>query len=491
MSRKVCVIGAGFAGLSAATTLASLGYEVQLVERHKQPGGRARQLSAKGFQFDRGPSWYWMPDVMERYFNRFNRRVSQYLRLKRLDPSYRIIFGPDMCWDIPAGISACTHFFERQEAGAGKQLRAFMLEAQKKYRLGMQKLVYHPNQSLLEYRDLSMAWNMFRLSVFGSMRLHVARYFKHPWLRQLMEFPVLFLGASPSQTPALYSLMNYADMVLGTWYPLGGMYSLVQALERLAREQGVKIHYACDIAKLETQGGRVTQLVTHSGETLGADIFVSAADYAHTETLLPERARNYSSAYWTRRRFAPSSLLYYIGVNKRLPGLLHHNLFFDTPFEAHLNDIYTHPQWPKEPLFYASVTTKTDAEGAPEGCENLFLLIPTAAGLVDDDALRTHYKEHLLTRLERHCQTAIRPHILYESSYGYCNFVSDYHACQGNAYGLANTLRQTAFGKPPMRSPRVSNLFFCGQLTSPGPGVPPSLVSGQVVAELINTCCPI
>ncbi len=491
--KKTVVIGSGFAGLSAACFLAKAGYQVTVLEKNEQPGGRARQLKAEGFTFDMGPSWYWMPEVFERFFNQFDKTVAEYYHLERLDPSYRI-YWKEAEMDVPADYEAFKKLFESIEQGSAAKLDAFMAEAAYKYNVGINKLVHKPGRSVTEFLDWEVIKGVFKLDVFANMKSHVAKYFKNPRLQQLMEFPVLFLGALAKDIPALYSLMNYADVKLGTWYPQGGMYKIVEAMYSLAKELGVQFEFNCNVTGIEVINGEAKTIIAQktvnyqlSTISLNADVVVGGADYNFIETkLLPENCRTYTDEYWNKRVMAPSCLLYYIGVNKKLTGVQHHSLFFDTDFEVHGGEIYTIPQWPSSPLFYASVPSVTDNSVAPEGCENLFFLIPVAAGLQNDtEALREKYFEMVLERFEQRTGQAVKQHIMYKKSYSVSNFVHDYNSFKGNAYGLANTLMQTAVLKPACKSKKVKNLFYTGQLTVPGPGVPPCLISGEVVAKEI------
>jgi phytoene desaturase len=487
VAKKAVVIGSGFAGLSAATFLAKSGWDVDVVEKHDQPGGRARHFHEHGFTFDMGPSWYWMPDVFERYFNCFNTRLSDLYELIRLDPSYRIYWENDQM-DVPADYAAMKELFEHTERGAAAKLDAFMEEAAYKYRVGINKLVFKPGQSLLEFLDKELIAGLFKLDVFNDIKSHIGKYFKHPKLRQMMEFPVLFLGALPENTPALYSLMNYADVKLGTWFPKGGMYKIVEAMHKVAIEQGVKFHFNEDVASINIQDGVAQSVSSKNGNQFNADVVVGAADYHFIETtLLEEKYRSYSESYWDKREMAPGSLIYFVGVNTKIPSLLHHSLFFDVSFQHHADEIYVEKAWPKEPLFYLSATSVTDETQAPIGSENLFFLIPIAAGLDGDtEEVRDHYFNVLSDRLMQKTGVDIRNHIVFKKSYSYSNFIEDYNAFKGNAYGLANTLMQTAILKPSCISKKVNNLYYTGQLTVPGPGVPPSLISGEVVAGLIH-----
>ncbi len=486
MPKKVIVIGTGFSGLSAAATLAKSGYEVIVLEKNSSAGGRARKFEAQGYSFDMGPSWYWMPEVFEQYFAKFGKKVSDYYELQRLDPAYKIVFGAEKEMPIPADMPALEAMFETYEAGSSLKLRQFLKEAAYKYEVGMGEFVFKPSNSIWEFADWRVLRSLFGLQMLTSMSKYVDKLFKNEHLRQLLKFPVLFLGATPEDTPAMYSLMNYADLALGTWYPKGGMHKIVEAMVALAEEQGAKILYNQNVREIRTQGGRAKLVVTDSAE-FEADIVVAGADYHHVEqSLLREEDRVYTEKYWQKRSLAPSSLLYYVGVNKPLKNLLHHNLFFDEDFSTHAQEIYKTPKFPTRPLFYACLSSKTDPTAAPAGHENLFLLIPTAPDLQGDtEEVRDYYYNLVMERLERLTGQEIRPHVDFLRSYAHSDFVSDYNAYKGNAYGLANTLRQTAFLKPKLRSKKVNNLFYAGQLTTPGPGVPPSIISGQVVASEI------
>jgi phytoene desaturase len=485
MKKTVLVIGAGFAGISAATTLASQGYQVTVLEKNSTPGGRARAFSAEGFTFDMGPSWYWMPDVFEQYFQRFGKSVADYYKLQRLDPSYTVHFDKNDALAIPALFPDLIRLFESLETGSGSALEKFMEQAAYKYQVGMKQLVYKPGRSLKEFANPSLLRDVLRMDVFMSFHKHVRKYFSNPKILQLVEFPVLFLGAIPQNTPALYSLMNYADMMLGTWYPIGGMHEIVKGMVKLAEEQGTRFLYNQNVRRVKIEGKKVQQVETATG-SFPADVVVAGADYHHIEQqILPPAYRSYSEKYWQKRTMAPSSLLFYLGINKKLQGLTHHNLFFDRDFMPHAKEIYEQPQWPTDPLFYVSAPSQTDPTVAPEGCENLFVLMPVAPDLTDTEAVREKYYHLLMDRLEALTGQKIRPYVVFKRSYAHQNFVEDYNAFKGNAYGLANTLQQTALLKPSLKSSKLDNLYFTGQLTVPGPGVPPSLISGQVVADEI------
>jgi phytoene desaturase len=483
-NKHVVVIGAGFAGLSSATHLAHLGFQVTLLEKNLTPGGRARKFEAEGFVFDMGPSWYWMPDVFESYFAHFGKKPSDYYDLIRLDPSYTVVFGENEFVEIPADLAQFRSLLENMEPGVGPKLDEFLKQAAYKYKVGIQDLVYRPSRSIFEFTSPRLLADIIRMDVFQSMSKHVRKFFKDEKIIRLMEFPVIFLGETADNIPALYSLMNYADIALGTWYPMGGMHEIIKGMVKLAEEKGVKVHLGADVSHINIKNGIAKNVVLKTGETFEADVVVAGADYHHVDSkLLSPEYRNYDEKYWDKRVMAPSSLLFYIGVDKKLENLTHHVLFFDEQMGPHADAIYKNPRWPEKPLFYLSAASKTDSSVAPEGKENLVILIPLAPDLEDGEDIREKYFHMVMDRLEKLTRQEIRSHIIYKRSYAHSDFKSDYNAFKGNAYGLANTLFQTAILKPSLKSKKVKNLYYTGQLTVPGPGVPPTIISGHVVAK--------
>jgi phytoene desaturase len=483
---KVSVIGSGFSGLASACFAAKAGHEVTVFEKNEQIGGRARAFSAEGFMFDMGPSWYWMPDVFDKFFEQFGKKTADYYDLKKLDPGFQIIYGKDDILKIPADTNELYDIFEQIEKGSAEKLKTFLKEAEFKYNVGMQQLVYKPAYSWMEFATLDVIKGVAKSNIFSSVSSYVRKSFKDHRLVSLLEFPVLFLGAMPDKIPALYTLMNYAALAQGTFYPIGGMTKIIEGMHDLAVELGVEFKTNTPIEKISVIDKKVSALQSQNGSH-PTDVLIASADYHHVEQqLLDAEYRNYHEGYWDKKTFAPSCLIYYIGVNKKIKNLLHHNLYFDTDFAKHSQEIYQNPQWPSDPLFYVCCPSKTDDSVAPEGMENLFLLVPIATGLKDGEEQRNEYFDRLIKRIEAHTGEQIAAHIVYQKSYCVDDFIKDYNAYKGNAYGLANTLMQTAVLKPTMRNKKLANMFYTGQLTVPGPGVPPSLISGQIVAEQIN-----
>lgn len=482
----ISIIGSGFSGLSAACFAAKAKHQVEVFEKNPSIGGRCSFFRSAGFGFDMGPSWYWMPDVFDRFFDSFGYRTSDFYKLVQLDPGFRIYFGKNDKLDIPSNKESLNALFESIEPGSSLKLARFLADAKTKYTVGMQHLTYTPADSWMEFLRWDVVRGVASSSMFRSVRSHVRSYFKDPRLIALMEFPVMFLGAMPSQIPSLYTLMNYAALELGTWYPMGGMHSIIKGMAELAEKLGVQIHTNMAVDKIVVKGNRVTHLQCGSQQFI-TDGVIASSDYHHTETkLLEPQYANYPESYWDDKVFAPSCLIFYLGVNKKLKGLIHHNLFFDADLDQHAAEIYKDPQWPQNPLFYVCCPSKTDSTVAPEENENLFILIPIATRLKDSREMRNEYYHRTISRIEAITGENISNSVVYRRDYCLNDFISDYNAYGGNAYGLANTLRQTAVLKPKMRNNRVRNLFYTGQLTVPGPGIPPALISGEIAAEQIR-----
>jgi len=480
-NRKIIIIGSGFSSLSASCYLAKAGFEVTVFEKNSTVGGRARQIIKEGFTFDIGPSWYWMPDIFDKFFLDFDKKTSDYYQLDKLSPAYKIFFSDDIITIGDTMDKICIEF-ERIEKGSSKHLRKFIAEAQKNYSIAIEKVVLKPGLSPFELvtKDTVLKVDQFFKTISGEVR----KRFKNPKLISTLEFPVLFLGAKPSKTPSFYSFMNFADFGLGTWHPKGGMYEIIKAMRDLANELGVTIKTDSAIEKIRVENGKSVGVISDNQE-YESDYVVSGADYHHSETLLDVGYRQYSAAFWNKKTFAPSCLLFYIGFDTKLKNIEHHNLFFDTDFELHAREIYDEPKWPSNPLFYANFPSVTDASMAPEGCETAFFLVPLAPALEDTPELREQYFDLIMDRFQKRTGQKILENIIFKKSFCVNDFIEEYNSYKGNAYGMANTLSQTAFLRPKLRSKKVKNLFFTGQLTVPGPGVPPSLISGKLVSDLI------
>src|SRR5690606_2901863 len=429
---------------------------------HDHPGGRARQFTTEqGYVFDMGPSWYWMPDIIEGFFADFGYKTADFFEMISLNPQFEMIFSNEKI-DVPESLGELKIVFEQIEKGAASQLEKFMQSAKFKYEVGMQDFVNKPCHNWAEFISPKIATSALKLDLLTNFRTYVAKYFKSEKLRTLMEFPVIFLGASPKNIPALYSLMNYGGYALGTHYPKGGFYQLVLAMKKVAESNDTVFHFNKTVESINAQNGMITSL-TINGQIFGFDAVIASSDYHHSETLLNKELRNYSETYWQTRTFAPSSLIYYLGINQTIPNHKQHTLFFENDLDEHIDCIYGEKKWPEKPLFYACCPSRTDDSVAPKDKENLFLLMPLAIGINDDESVREKYLLEMLSRIEEHTgMTDLASKIEYKKSYCISDFISDYNAYGGNAYELANTLSQTAVLKPKIRNKKLKNLFYTG-----------------------------
>jgi phytoene desaturase len=484
VKKNIGIIGAGLSSLYAACMLSKKGYDVTVYEKNSMAGGRSQTFSANGFTFDMGPSWYWMPDLIDKLFLDIGEEREQYYGLHRLDPAYKIFWQDKETSEIPVNDQALYDLFDTFEKNGGEKLTKFLKSAKKKYNIALSDFIENPGLSLFELIKLKAIKGAFHLDIFKSVEKDVSNRFLSEKARSILNFPVLFLGAMPDKIPSMYTLMNFADLKLGTWYPDGGMNSIASALEKIAVKNGVKFHYNCPITSIESNMGAVTGIVSANGFEK-FDYVISGADYHFTEQkLLQQNHRRYSEDYWDKRSMAPSSLIFYLGVDKKVANLNHHNLFFDESLKAHGDTIYSNKNWPEKPLFYACVPSITDDSVAPANQENIFILIPIAPNIEDSEATRDKYLDYVLDKLKLHTGEDIRDNITYKRSFCVADFKSEYNSFKGNAYGLANTINQTANLKPKIKS-KLKNVFFCGQLTVPGPGIPPALISGKIAANQI------
>mgnify|MGYP003672705256 FL=1 len=484
MNKNIYIIGSGFSSLSASCYLAKEGYKVTVLEKNDTLGGRARQYKKDGFTFDLGPSWYWMPDVFERFFADFGKKPSDYYILDKLSPGYEVYFGKNDSFKISDRLEEIYQLFEEEEKGSSKHLKSFLDSAKSNYETAILDLVYKPGISPLELVNSTTIARVTQF--FSTIRTQVRKNIKSQKLIQILEFPVLFLGAKPSNTPAFYNFMNYADFGLGTWHPRGGMYKVIEGMVTLATTLGVKFQVDANVEKIVVDEQNNVKGLVVNGDEIETNLVLSGADYHHTETLLNKNLRQYSESYWAKKTFAPSSLLFYVGFDKKVKKVSHHTLFFDTDFDLHAVEIYDKPKWPTAPLFYANFTSITDKTSAPEGKEAGFFLIPLAPGIEDTEALREEYFHKIVDRFESLTNQKVKESVLFKRSFCVKDFEQEYNSYKGNAYGMANILLQTAFLRPRIKSSKVNNLYFTGQLTVPGPGVPPALISGKIASDLIK-----
>lgn len=485
MKKKIVVIGAGFGGLASAALLAKKGYEVTLLEKNATLGGRAMSFSAEGFTFDMGPSWYMMPEVFDRFFEYFGKKTADYYELKQLDPKYRIIFGKDDVVDMVNDRERNFAYFESIEPGSVAKIKQYLSRAEEAYELSMKYFVYKNYDSIFDLFDVRAAKSVRTLPIFENMNGYISRFTASERIKKILLYTLVFIGGVPRHTPALYSLMSHMDFHQGVYYPMGGIAKVVHALGALCQELGVKIVTNAVVTRIQTAGGHATGVITQNA-TYQADAVLSNADYAHTELeLLDDSARSFDANYWKKRTIAPSAFIMYLGIKGKLPQFAHHTLFFAHDWEDHFEKMYDNPGWPDKPSMYICNPSKTDPTVAPAGHENLFILVPVAPGLEDNPKIRTSYRDKIIGMLDETMGTDIERNIVYERLLTINDHKSLYHAYEGTALGLAPTLMQTAFFRPPNKSKKVKNLFFAGQNTIPGVGVPMALISAELaVAQL-------
>ena len=483
--QTVAVVGGGFGGLSAACHLADAGADVRVLEKNEQLGGRASRLERDGFTFDMGPSWYLMPDVFERFFDHFGKSPYDYYELERLDPHYRIFFKDDDQCDARGDHAYMHDLFESYEAGAGEAFDEYLDTSQRHYETAMEKFVYEDRSQVRDWIDPDvMRAAPIGLRLVGSMQSHVKRYFDHPKLQQIMQYTLVFLGGAPKNTPALYNIMSHVDFNLGVYYPEGGLGGVVDAIADLGRELGVTYETDTEVTGItRNHSGFIVDTV---GEQYRPDSVVVNADYAHAERdLLPEHERQYDDDYWEERTYAPSAFLVYMGVEGDVEDLAHHTLVFPTDWDSHFEQIFERPAWPDDPAYYVCVPSKTDDNVAPEGHSNLFVLVPLAPGLSDDQEQRDRYRDKILADIAENTGVDLRDRIVVEEQFCVSDFTERYNATEGTALGLAHTLRQTALLRPSNRSSAVDGLYYTGSFTTPGIGVPMCLISGEHTAEAL------
>lgn len=487
MKKKVIVIGSGFGGLATAALLAKDGYEVTVFEKNAKPGGRATMYSAKGFNFDMGPSWYMMPEVFDRFFAEFGKKTSDYYRLVRLKPEYRVFFGDGTREDLSGDLQKDKSLFEKLEKGSSKKLDEYLREAKIKYDVSMNSILY---------RNLTYPWDLVTpeiakhaksMHIFEPMERYIHTYFKSTKLQQILEYNLVFLGCSPQNAPALFSLISYASFKLGIWYPMGGMYEIVKAFVALGDELGVKYYYNSPVTKIITEGNKARGVVVKN-TTYKADIIISNADYTHTEDLLSDQTkRSFSKKYWSKKVFAPSAFLLFLGVKGKLPKLLHHTLYFGNDWKGHFQEVFESNTWPKDPSIYISKPSATDPSVAPKNHENIMILVPISTKIDDSKNKQEEYADYIISYIEDKLGITFRKNIIYKKIFSKMHFADSYNSFEGNALGgLAHTFFQSAIWRPGNKSKKLDNLFFAGAGTNPGIGVPPAIISGHLVRDKIR-----
>jgi phytoene desaturase len=481
MTEKIVIIGAGFGGLSAAAYLAKAGYKVTVVEKNSMPGGRAQVLSDKGYVFDMGPSWYMMPDVFDEFFADFDKSHEQYYKLIKLDPAYKVITS-NKSFDVNTYPEAKKLFSSSDEQA---RFDYFYKVSKKNYEIVRDDLLLKPMIKYSEVLDPKVLKFLSSYDMYRSYTKRIESITSDPDLQHTLEFMSVFMGGSPDQIPAIYSLLSYVDMGLGVSYPKGGFGAVAKAFEQLCTELGVEFVYNQEVKSIEVDSGTAKSIITDK-QKFPADIVIANADYHYVESkLIESKYRGYSEKYWQKADLSPSALLLFLGVNKKLDNLLHHNLFFDTDWEKHFVNMKK-GNWSDDPLFYLSAPSLNDDAVSPKGRENLFVLAPQPAGAELSKESIDLIIDKIIARISKHVGLDITEHIEVKQIRAQEFFKEKYNAFNGNAFGLSHTLRQSAVFRPKMRSKKIANLYYVGQYTNPGTGVPMVVMSGKVVASLVK-----
>jgi len=495
---RIAVVGAGFGGLSAASYLTDAGADVTVFERNEHPGGYAGRIERDGFRIDTGPSWYLMPEVFDRFFQHFGREVEEFYELTELEPLYEIYWKDGDHAEIPSTRQGQKQLFESYESGAGSKLDDYLSDAAEAYELGMDRFVYPSRSRLRDMMDLDIIRSVRALPKLRTMDTYVKSYFTHPKLRQIAEYKLVFLGGSPYNTPAIYTLMSHVDMNLGVYHPTGGIASVIDGMVTLATDLGVTIHTDTPVTSIEPlsradETRQQFEITTGKGpdgntaETDGGrfDRVVANAAPTHVERdLLPEEYAN-REAYWNSRTYAPSAYLLYLGVNGEVDGLEHHSLILPNDWQPHFDRIFDEAGWPDDPAYYVHVPSKTDDTVAPDGHEAVVILVPLAPGLEDDTETLEQFRKLVLDDLAETTGVEFRDRIVLEESACVSTFADRFNAPEGTALALSHTLGQTGPLRPAHRAPGVDGLYYVGAYTNPGIGMPMCLLSGEHVTNAI------
>jgi len=484
---SVIVVGAGIGGLSVAALLAKAGRDVTVIEKNKNPGGRARVYREEGYSFDMGPSWYLMPDIFENFFTELGLSPDELYRLERLDPSYRIYFPEGMFTDVTAEPEDNKKLFDSLEENGGKKLERYLAKAERHYKIATKTLLYRDYDSLLNLLDGRMLLEGLRLPLFRNIDDFIGDIFTSDKAKRILEYSIGFVGGSPGNTPALYYIMNHVDFNLGVWYPEGGLWKVIEGLYEICLKHGVKFVFNEEVTRIAAEGDRVRHVETEKGN-YNADTVIVNADYPQCEIeLLEDRYTTYDEDYWNSKLLSPSALVIYIGLDKKLDGLLHHNLYLAGDWNLEFSHLYNpeKPSWPEDVSYYVNVTSKTDDTVAPSGGETVFILIPLPLNVEDTPQNRAKWYEKIISHLEKLLDQPIRMHEKVKRMFGPNDFKEDYNSYKGTSLGLVHTLRQSAVFRPSHKSKKLPNLYYTGHYTHPGIGMPLVLISSQIVANQI------
>jgi phytoene desaturase len=486
--KHIVIIGGGIGGLATAILLAKQGRNVSLYEQLDDLGGKARQFRVDGFRFDMGPSWYLMPKVFEHFYTLIGEDIQTHLNLKRLSPAYKVFFEKHDPVIVRGELKKDAETFESIEPGAGANLEKYIQKAGTTYHTAIDSFLYtnfNAVHKFVQPQILKSGPFMARVAT-QSIDSYVSSYFRDNRLKQIMEYPMVFLGASPYNAPALYHLMSYMDFEEGVFYPEGGIYSVIESLIKIAKKYGVKLHTNKPVNRIIVEDGKATGIEL-SNTVIPADIVISNADLHFTETrLLPTQYQSYPEGYWQKRTAGPSALLFYMGIKGSLPQLEHHNLYFSDDWHKNFTDIFDNKTWPRPASMYICKPSATDTSVAPKNHENVFILVPLPAKDMTKSEQATLTKQYFNQFKQLINEPDLDKRIIYQKTYSPRDFATDYNAWEGSALGLSHTLKQSALFRPRNKSKKVKNLYYVGGNTIPGVGLPMCLISAELIVKHLS-----
>lgn len=482
----VALIGAGVGGLAAAARLAAQGFAVTIYEKHDAPGGRCGRIVTDGYTFDTGPTLLLMPEVLAETFAACRRRVEDYLTLHRCDPNYRIHFRDGSDVTFTTELTAMSNELERVEPGSFQRYLAFLAQGKVQYQTSLDQFVGRNFDHLGQFLTPASLRGVFAVRAHRRMYPEVSRFFKDPRLRAAMSFQTMYLGISPYESPAVYGLLPYTELAMGIWYPRGGMYELPLALARLCDELGVEIEYGASVERIDVANGRARGLVLSGGRRVDADVVLCNADlpwaYRHLldpkETTLPRA---------DKLRYTSSAFMMYLGVSRRYPQLLHHNVFFGADYRASFDDIFKRFRVPSDPSFYVNVSSRTDAALAPNGTDGLYVLVPVPHRHegVDWAMEAPRLRAQVFRRLAEIGCDDVERSIVSERHFTPDDYETILNLDKGSAFGLSHNFFQVGPFRPANQDRAIKNLFFVGASTQPGTGLPMVMLSARLVTERI------
>ncbi len=489
MSKKptAIIIGAGLGGIATAARLSRCGYEVTVLEKNAKPGGRCNQIIKDGHRFDVGPTLFLMPEIFQETYAALSERMSDHLDLKRIDPTYTVRFDDGTSLALTSNIGAMQHQLEAIEPGAFGGFLRYLGEGQLHYQLSLQKFVGRNFYSYLDYFSLSNLPLLFKLKALVKHYDNIDRYFKNPRLKAAFTFQNMYLGLSPYEAPATYSLLQYTELAEGIWFPLGGLYRVIESLTGIAERLGARFIYNAPVMQVEHNGRRATGVVLQDGRRLGADVIVINADlpYAYRE-LLKDQAE---ARKLERKKFTCSAIMFYWGLDKVYPQIKPHNVWLAGDYQASFTQIFQENTLPTEPSFYVHAPARIDPAAAPEGQDTLMVLVPVGH-LADDkpqdwNALKAQARATVLARLGEIGAHDVEQHIKFEICYTPKNWQALYNLDKGAAFGLSHNFWQVGYLRPRNRHAHLHNVYFTGASTHPGTGLPIVLLSARLTTERI------